>query len=79
MTGPWTFSASIPTQTSYIFQSPEQQPLAFGDSIDYTMGFDQAMVGANQKILIIVNPDNKVIESTEKNNSASTTITILGN
>lgn len=79
VTGAWTFSSSIPTQTSYIFTSPEQQSLASGDSIDYTMGFDQAMIGANQPILITVNPEHKIIESTEKNNTASTTITILGN
>jgi hypothetical protein len=76
--GAWRFSASIPTQTSYIFQSPTQQPLNPGDSIDYILGFDQANKGADQMISITANFDRAVSESNANNNSASAKITILG-
>ena len=77
-TGAWRWSASIPTQTAYVYTSDAQPSLAPGDSIDYTMGFDQAASGANQVISITANPDKAVTESDLKNDSASTTITVLG-
>ncbi len=76
--GPWRFSASIPTQTAYIYQSPAQQTLAPGDSIDYTLGFDQAISGTNKIITITANFDSAFAESTRDNNIASTSITVLG-
>ena len=76
--GSWRFSASIPTQNSYVYQSYSQQPLAPGDSIDYTLGFDQANKGSGKTISIIANFDNTVSESNMSNNSTSTQITILG-
>jgi len=78
VTGSWRFSASIPTQTAYIFQSQPQQTLGPGDSIDYTLGFDQANRGYNQMISITANFDHAVGESVTTNNSASATVTILG-
>ena len=76
--GSWRFSASIPTQTAYLYQSPAQQTLAPGDSIDYTLGFDQAISGTNKIITITANFDSAFAESTMKNNTASTSITVLG-
>lgn len=77
-TGAWRFSASIPTQTSYLYQSQLQQALNPGDSIDYTLGFDQANAGAGQTISITANFDNTVVEATTNNNSASAKLTIIG-
>lgn len=77
-TGVWRFSASIPTQSSYIYQSQPQQPLNPGDSIDYTLGFDQANTGIGKMISVTANFDRAVTESNVDNNSASTKITILG-
>lgn len=77
-TGAWRFSASIPTQTSYIFQSPPQQSLNPGESIDYTLGFDQANKGAGQTISITANFDHVVAESDSTNDSASAKITVIG-
>ncbi len=79
VTGPWRFSALIPTQTAYIYQSQPQQSLNPGDSIDYTLGFDQANKGANETISITANFDHTVVESNTNNDSASARITILGN
>jgi len=76
--GQWRFSASIPTQTAYIYQSQPQQSLLPGDSIDYTLGFDQANKGADQPISITANFDKAIGESNMNNNSASTKVTILG-
>ncbi|MFA5996622.1 MAG: CARDB domain-containing protein [Candidatus Paceibacterota bacterium] len=76
--GAWRFSASIPTQTAYVYQSPAQQALAPGDSIDYTLGFDQAISGTNKVISITANFDSGITESSKANNTASTSITILG-
>ena len=78
-TGSWRFSASIPTQTAYIYQSLPQQSLLPGDSIDYTLGFDQANKGTGQTISITANFDHAVSESNTNNNSASAQVTILGN
>ncbi len=78
VSGPWRFSASIPTQTAYIYQSPTQQTLAPGDSIDYTLGFDQAISGTNKIITITANFDSAFAESDMKNNTASTSVTVLG-
>ncbi len=77
-TGAWRFSASIPTSSAYIFQSIPQENLNPNESIDYTLGFDQAIAGTNKMISVSANPDKTVLESNMNNDSASATITILG-
>ncbi|MCX6788185.1 MAG: hypothetical protein NT108_03430 [Candidatus Kaiserbacteria bacterium] len=78
ITGAWRFSASIPTQSAYIYQSQSQQSLGAGDSIEYTLGFDQSNKGTDQMISITANFDHTVGESNTNNNSAATKITVLG-
>lgn len=78
-TGAWRWSASIPTESSYIYQSQPQQSLAPGDRIEYTLGFDQAIRGFERTISVSANFDRTVAESNPNNNSASTKITVLGN
>lgn len=75
---PWRFSATIPTQTAYVFQSPAQQALGPGESIEYVLGFDQANRGANQQITVTANFDNAVTETSTANNTATASLTILG-
>lgn len=77
-TGVWRFSASIPTQTAFIYQSAPQASLNPGDAIEYTLGFDQANRGADQTISITANFDEAVPESNMDNNSAATKVTVLG-
>ncbi len=36
----WTFAATLPTNPSYVYQSPAQQALRPGDKIVFTLGFD---------------------------------------
>jgi len=76
-TGTWRFNASIPTRTAFLFQSPVQQSLAAGDSIEYILGFDRANVGTNQVVTITANFDNAAAESNTNNNTASAALTIL--
>ena len=76
--GEWRFSASIPTSTAYVYMSPPQQSLNPGDSIEYTLGFDQAIAGSDKMISITANFDRAVAESNTDNNDASANLTILG-
>lgn len=78
VTGQWRFNASIPTQTAYLYYSPFQQSLNPGDSIDYTLGFDQAIAGSNKMISVSANFDRVIAESDFNNNNASAQLTILG-
>ncbi len=78
VTGSWRFSAIIPTQSLYNFQSTFQQSLAPGESIDYTLGFDQAIAGYGKMISVTSNFDHAVTESNFNNNSTSIQITVLG-
>lgn len=76
--GPWRFSASIPTTSNFIYQSIPQQMLNPGDYIEYTLGFSQPNPGTNQTISVTANFDHAVAESNTNNNSAATSVTILG-
>lgn len=78
-TGAWRWSASIPTESAYIYQSQPQQSLLPGDRIEYVLGFDQAIRGSERTISVSANFDRAVAESNPNNNSASTKITVLGN
>ena len=73
--GTWSFSASIPTSPAYTFHSPTQQSLAPGESIEYTLGFDSATIGANQPISITIETGADV---NTNNNSVTATVTVLG-
>lgn len=76
-TGTWRFTASIPTRTTFVYQSEPQQSLAPGDSIDYTLGFDRADTGSGQTMTITANSDNAVNESNTANNSTNFSLNIL--
>ena len=77
-TGPWRFSATIPTQTAYVYQSAPQQSLLPGDSIQYALGFDQPNRGVGQTISVIANFDKAVKESDYSNDAASVSVAIFG-
>lgn len=75
ISGPWSFNAMLPTNTSFTFNSNPQQSLRPGERIDFTLGFDRAQSGI-RTITVTVDPTNQVHESNEANNSASHSITI---
>jgi hypothetical protein len=75
-TGTWSFSASIPTSNSYTFHSPVQQSLAPGDSIDYTLGFNEALTGASQPVTITI--QSNIPGSNPTNTAATAHLDVLG-
>lgn len=74
--GAWRFSAVIPTTIGFQYQSVAQQPLNPGDSIDYTLGFDQATTGTGETISITANFDNAIAESNSGNDTATALVTV---
>lgn len=76
-TGTWRFNASIPTRRLYVFESDPQQSLASGESIDYTLGFDQALVGTQQIASITANFDHAVQDKNIVNDSAVAYLNVL--
>ena len=76
VSGGWRFNASVPTRRSFTYKSPLQQVLNPGDSIDYTLGFDQASSGEKQELSITLNPDHTFTESNTANNNISVNLTI---
>ena len=72
----WRFSAAVPARTAFLFQSQQQQALNPGDSIQYTLGFDQADSGVDQIITVTANFDSAIRESNIENNSAVAQVTI---
>ncbi|HEV7121417.1 MAG TPA: CARDB domain-containing protein, partial [Candidatus Paceibacterota bacterium] len=75
ISGPWSFTANLPTNTSFIFTSNPQQSLRPGERIDFTLGFDRAQSGVRQ-VTITADSANQVSESNESNNTAVSNITI---
>lgn len=74
--GAWRFSATIPTTVGFLYNSNPQQALNPGDSIDFTMGFDQATIGANEPITLKVNYDNAIAESNTGNDTITANVTV---
>lgn len=75
--GTWRFSAKIPTRTSYVFESDPQQSLAPGESIDYILGFDNALHGSSETITITANFDHVLTDANANNDIATADLDIL--
>jgi len=71
-TGPWYFTAKLPTSPNYPYTSPAQAPLKAGGKIENMLRFKNAIPGG--VFSVTVDPVNEVKESDEGNNSASTSI-----
>ncbi|MDO8407709.1 MAG: CARDB domain-containing protein [bacterium] len=76
-TGPWTFSASLPTNPVTIRAFPMPVPLNPGDSVEFVLDFTQLSSG-NQMVSVSADPGHQVFESNENNNSAAVPLVILG-
>jgi len=72
----WTFNAVLPTNPPHTFNSDNQQVLAPGERIEFTLGFDAVVHEEEGVITITVDPDNNIEEVTKENNSVKTTIQI---
>jgi len=71
-TGPWYFTAQLPTSPAYPYASPVQVPLAPGASIENMLRFKNAVPGG--VFSVSVDPANQVNESNGGNNTAVTNI-----
>lgn len=77
-TGVWRFTATIPTRSATTFVSDPQQSLAPGESIDYTLGFDNTLRGSAETITISANSSHTASDLNTSNDTASATIDTLG-
>ncbi len=66
--GPWNFSASLPTFPWSTFQSEIQENLKPGEKIEFILGFDKIEKPDGNRVLITIDPTNKVWESDETDN-----------
>lgn len=73
-TGPWNFTAVLPSLSTPVFNSKTQISLKPGESIIFTLGFSDLSNEKNGIITINVDPQNAVKESLENNNFATNTI-----
>lgn len=69
-TGTWYFTAHLPTNGVYSYQSPAQMPLTPGSHIENILRF-RPVNPAGGSVNIVVDPQNVVSESNEGNNVAS--------
>jgi hypothetical protein len=74
-TGPWSFTAVLPSLSTPTYNSNTQVSLRPGESIIFTLGFDNLTNKKTSVITINADPQNFVSESIEYNNIASQTIT----
>jgi hypothetical protein len=75
-TGGWTLTASLPNAASGNFTSQIQNSLAPGQTADFYIDFDGFQNQGSSITTITVDPDNRVYESNETNNTASTYLNI---
>lgn len=64
----WRFTANLPTGQSYVYNSPTQSALQPGQSIIYTLAFDNFINTTSGTVTVNVDPSNIVAESNENNN-----------
>lgn len=78
-TGPWSFSATLPSDTTPRYTSPVQQSLNPGDSIEFTLGFENINSAVANAISITLDPNNQVREVAETNNTVTQAVSTLNN
>ncbi len=75
VSGPWSFSASLPSNQITIYPSGMQPSLKPGDWIEFVLDFSFPRIGTST-VSVTTDPSNQVPESNEANNQASTTILV---
>ena len=78
VSGPWVIRISVPSEGSALTQTFAQAPLVPSQPSEYVARIGNVTPGSGRVISISVDPDNTVTESNEGNNTASTTLTVLG-
>jgi len=74
-TGPWYFTAALPSLSNPTYSSNTQISLKPGESIVFTLGFSNLTNQYSNLITVNVDPQNMVSESIEYNNILTSTIT----
>jgi hypothetical protein len=74
-TGPWSFTAVLPSLSTPIYNSNMQVSLRPGESIIFTIGFSNLTNVRTGLITVNIDPQNMVAESAEYNNIITSTIT----
>lgn len=72
----WRFSAVLPTNPFYIYQSNTQEKLGPRESIEYSLGFDKPKEGIGE-IIINLDPARDIFEKNEDNNIIKKSITVI--
>lgn len=76
----WTFNAVLPSFPMHIYYSDAQIPLAPGDKIEFTLGFDSIKQDGTEATFVVnVDPSNIVRESDETNNIVKVKIDVFDN
>lgn len=75
-TTPWSFNAVLPTLPFHVFQSGQQIPLAPGDKIEFTLGFDNIENQRTVNLTVNIDPTNQVYDIDRSNNTLRQTITV---
>lgn len=78
VTGPWMFTATLPSASTPNYTSNNQISLRPGESIVFTLGFSNLTNMASGLITVTADPLNLVAESSEYNNTITQTISNLG-
>ena len=73
-TGPWSFTATLPSLSTPIYNSNTQISLKPGESIIFTLGFTNLTNIYSNNITINVDPQNLVAESNKSNNTITSAI-----
>jgi hypothetical protein len=68
ITGPWYFTANLPSLSTPTYNSNTQVSLKPGESIFFTLGFSNLTQDYNEQIRVTVDPLNQVNEGNESNN-----------
>ncbi len=77
-TGAWNFTALLPSLSNPNYISPTQRSLNPGDSVQFTLGFNNNTNQSTGAIRINVDMGNIVSESNESNNNTSFSISNYG-
>lgn len=64
----WSFIAQLPTTPFHSFQSAAQIPLAPGDKIEFTLGFDSVEAQKKVQFLLNVDPSSQTYDVDRSNN-----------
>jgi hypothetical protein len=78
VSGPWYFTAVLPSTTNPSFTSQPQRSLGPGESIQFTLGFNNLLNQTSNNITINADPINSVKESNEANNIATSVVSNTG-